>query len=193
MNDEMRKESLSKYIDEVVGSLNIMKKEHLNILVNIMKVLDDARHSGKNIYIMGNGGSASTASHMSSDMNKGAMVEGKPRFKAISLADNIPVMLAWGNDSSYEDIFVEQLKNFLKEGDIVIGISGSGNSKNVLKAIDYANKNGAKTIGFTGFEGGKLKELAQIDLVVPNHLMQQIEDIHLLIEHAITYTFSGEK
>ena len=123
---------------------------------------------------------------MASDLNKGANRKDAPRFKAVALTDNIPAMLAWANDASYDDIFVEQLRNHLEKGDMVIGISGSGNSPNVLKALHYANDQGAVTVGLTGFDGGKIAQLAKRVYVVPNHCMQQIEDVHLVIEHMIS-------
>jgi D-sedoheptulose 7-phosphate isomerase len=175
-----------KYLDEVAKTLEHMEKDLPFKAEEIVSALVKARDSGKRVYICGNGGSASTASHMASDLNKGANRKDAPRFKAVALTDNIPAMLAWANDSSYDDIFVEQLKNHLEKGDIVIGISGSGNSPNVLKALHYANDEGALTIGLTGFDGGKVTQLAQICYVVPNHVMQQIEDIHLLIEHMLS-------
>ena len=175
-----------KYLDEVAKTLEHMEKDLPFKAEAIVSALVKARDSGKRVYICGNGGSASTASHMASDLNKGANRKDAPRFKAVALTDNIPSMLAWANDSSYDDIFVEQLKNHLEKGDIVIGISGSGNSPNVLKALHYANDEGALTIGLTGFDGGKVAQLVQICYVVPNHVMQQIEDIHLLIEHMLS-------
>ena len=175
-----------KYLDEVAKTLEHMEKDLPFKAEAIVSALVKARDSGKRVYICGNGGSASTASHMASDLNKGANRRDAPRFKAVALTDNIPAMLAWANDSSYDDIFVEQLKNHLEKGDVVIGISGSGNSPNVLKTLHYANDEGAITIGLTGFDGGKVTQLAQICYVVPNHVMQQIEDIHLLIEHMLS-------
>jgi D-sedoheptulose 7-phosphate isomerase len=135
---------------------------------------------------MGNGGSASTASHMASDLNKGANRTDAPRFSAIALTDNIPLMMAWANDSSYDDVFIEQLRNHLEKGDVVIGISGSGNSLNVLKAIGYANSSGATTIGLAGFDGGELAKMAKISYTVPSHCMQQVEDVHLILEHMLS-------
>ncbi len=158
-----------------------------------VEILYKARQDKRTVFIMGNGGSASTASHFVGDLSKGTIVEGYPRFKAISLTDNIPNMLAWGNDSCYEDIFIEQLRNLLNPNDVVIGISGSGNSENVLRAIQYANDHGAITIGWSGFSGGKLKDIAQISLVVPSQYMQRIEDIHLLLEHLVTSLIREEQ
>ncbi len=193
MND-FRTEFVSDYISRIKRILDDMQKYDLSEKANaIVDVLLTARKENKTVFIMGNGGSASTASHFVGDLSKGTIVDGYPRFKAIALTDNIPNMLAWGNDSCYEDIFVEQLKNFLNPGDVVIGISGSGNSKNVLRAIEYANAHNAITVGFSGFEGGELKDLAQISLVVPSNYMQRIEDIHLLLEHMMTSLIREEQ
>jgi len=175
-----------KYLDEVAKTLEHMEKDLPFKAEEIVSALVKARDSGKRVYICGNGGSASTASHMASDLNKGSNRKDARRFKAVALTDNIPAMLAWANDSSYDDIFVEQLRNHLEKGDVVIGISGSGNSSNVLKALHYANDEGALTIGLTGFDGGKMAQLAKICYVVPSHTMQQIEDIHLVIEHMLS-------
>lgn len=175
-----------KYLDEVIRSLEDMKRSFPSKATEILLILTGARTSGKKVYLMGNGGSASTASHMASDLNKGANRNDAPRFRAIALTDNIPLMMAWANDSSYDDVFVEQLRNHLEAGDVVIGISGSGNSPNVLKAIEYANTKGAVTIGMTGFDGGKLAKMARTVYIVPSHCMQQVEDAHLIMEHMLS-------
>ena len=175
-----------RYIGEVKSILTRMEKDLPPKMREITAALVKARNAGKRVYTLGNGGSASTASHMASDLNKGASRHGVPRFKTLALTDSVPSMLAWGNDSSYEDIFVEQLKNHLEKGDVIIAISGSGNSENVLKAVEYANKEGAVTIGLTGFDGGKLARMAKISYIVPSNCMQQIEDVHLLIEHMLS-------
>ena len=141
---------------------------------------------------MGNGGSASTASHFVADLLKTSITNENNRFKAISLTDNIPVLLAWSNDESYENIFSNQLENFLQKNDIVIGISGSGNSENVLNAIQLANKKQAITIGLSGKGGGKLSELAKINLIVKSDDMLTIETIHLLVCHLITTIIRSE-
>ena len=153
----------------------------------------DARKRGNIVYFMGNGGSAATANHFVCDLGKGTIVEGYPRFKALSLSDNIPMMLAWGNDACYEDIFVEQLKNLMNPGDVIVGISGSGNSGNVLRAIQWANENDGITVGLTGFAGGKLKDMAKHVMVVPIHYMQKIEDIHMLVDHLVTSLIREEE
>lgn len=185
------------YIDGVMACLKEMKEKGMDGLLALSDILLDAKKGGKHVFIMGNGGSASTASHFASDLMKGTLAgDDRVRFKAFSLSDNIPLMSAWANDSSYDDIFVEQLKNLLSEGDVVVGISGSGNSPNILKALEYANGRGAVTVGLTGRhlgKVGKIKRIAKSCLVVPVEMMQQIEDVHLLIEHMITAMMREEQ
>jgi D-sedoheptulose 7-phosphate isomerase len=175
-----------KYLDEVAKTFQKMEKDLPYKTDEIVTALLKARDSGRRVHICGNGGSASTALHMASDLNKGANRKDAPRFKAFALTNNKPAMLASANDTSYDNIFVEQLRNHLEKGDIVIGISGSGNSPNVLKALHYANDDGALTIGLAGFDGGEMAQLAKICYAVPSQTMQQIEDIHLLLEHMIS-------
>ena len=151
----------------------------------IARILFEARESKQTIFAMGNGGSGSTASHLVNDWAKGTIHGNHQRLKAIALTDNIPLMLAWANDSSYEDIFLEQLRNLMNPNDVVVGISGSGNSANVIKAIQYANDNQAITIGLTGFDGGKLQSIAQECIIVPSDNMQQIENMHLIVQHLL--------
>ena len=152
---------------------------------SFMKVLLEARDNGKQIFIMGNGGSASTASHFCCDFNKGMSYQQDKKFKMICLNDNVATMLAYANDVSYENVFVEQLKNFLQDGDVVVGISGSGNSKNVLRAIEYANMNGAITVGLTGYDGGILKQIVKCSVNANVNDMQISEDIHMMLCHLI--------
>jgi D-sedoheptulose 7-phosphate isomerase len=144
-----------------------------------------AYDGGKQVFIMGNGGSGSTASHFVCDINKGSCLEHKKKFKVICLNDNVPTVLAYANDLSYDKIFIEQLKNFLQPGDVVIGISGSGNSNNVLMAVNYAKENGATTIGLTGFDGGKLAKIVHIPFVVAINDMQKVEDLHMIVVHML--------
>ena len=165
-----------------VGNL----REVSQILKNIFEKLISARDNDQTIYVMGNGGSASTATHFTSDLLKTSIVKNKKRFKAHSLSDNIPVVLAWANDDEYNNIFLGQLENFLKKNDIVIGFSGSGNSENVIKAIEFANNNNATTISFTGKGGGKISKISQINLTIPSDDMLTIETMHLLICHLLT-------
>ena len=144
-----------------------------------------AYHEEKSIFTMGNGGSGSTASHFAADINKGCCLDLDKKFKMICLNDNIATILALANDLSYDFIFVEQLKNFYKPGDLVIGISGSGNSENVLNALRYARENGGRTIGICGFSGGKLAEISDIPFIVKVDDMQKVEDLHMIIVHMI--------
>jgi D-sedoheptulose 7-phosphate isomerase len=137
------------------------------------------------IFVMGNGGSGSTASHLACDINKGCCIDLELKFRMICLNDNMPTMLALANDISYEVVFEEQLKNFFNPGDVVIGISGSGNSKNVLRAIGFAAANGGKTIGWSGFDGGKLSRMVELPLVIKSHDMQQVEDAHMVMAHIL--------
>jgi len=159
--------------------------DQTEIITKITNLLIKTRDKGKNIYVMGNGGSGSTASHFVSDLLKTAITKGNKRFSAISLVDNTPVLLAWSNDSSYEEIFVEQLRNFLSKGDVVIAFSGSGKSKNVIKAFKFAKKKGAYCIGFTGMNGGYFPKLSDICCVVNNYDMLIIESAHLALCHCI--------
>jgi len=175
-----------EYIKNLQKSLSTISEAEI---MTVIRILDDAREQKHMIFIMGNGGSASNASHFVNGLSQGATVDHKTRFRAIALTDNIPNLLAYGNDNGYENIFLEQLKNFLNDEDIVIGISGSGNSSNVIKAIEYANNHNAITIGFTGFDGGVLKKIAQYNIHVPCELMEMVEDIHLSLSHLISSYF----
>lgn len=178
-------------IDSILNKQNKCIKEILETSSTIEKIVDAliaARNNGKKIFTMGNGGSGSTASHFVSDLLKTAITKGDKRFSATSLVDNVPVILAWSNDKSYDDVFVEQLKNFLSEGDIVVGFSGSGKSKNILNALEYARKNGAICIGITGMSGGQFPKYCQICLIIPSYNMLTIESMHLLVCHCIIET-----
>jgi D-sedoheptulose 7-phosphate isomerase len=145
-----------------------------------------ANESGRMVYLFGNGGSASLASHLACDLGKGtAYCNGGKRFRVLALTDNLPTLTAWANDSSYEDVFSEQLRNFVEPQDVAFAISGSGNSKNVLNALEVAREVGATTVGISGFHGGKMKALCEICVVVPTNNMQIIEDVHLAMAHSI--------
>lgn len=151
----------------------------------VVKVLMETNQAGRTVFICGNGGSASTATHFACDLAKRPLVPGQPRFRVIALTDNNALMTAISNDISYDDVFSEQLRSLVRAGDVVIGISGSGNSKNVLKAMQVANEFGAITIGFCGYDGGKLKGMVNIPVHIPSHTMAMVEDVHLMLEHAI--------
>lgn len=146
-----------------------------------------AYHQNRTIFLFGNGGSAALASHFACDLGKGTIRGGEPqkRFRVLALTDNLPLLTAWANDSCYEDVFAQQLQNFVEPGDVVFAISGSGNSANVLRALEVAHKAGALNIGLTGYCGGKMKNLCSLCIVIPSENMQIIEDLHLSVTHAI--------
>jgi len=173
-------ENIEQYIAEVQGTLNRLSAK---VIYNVIGVLEYARANNKRIFIMGNGGSAATSSHFACDLGKGTIQPDRPRFRVIALTDNMPLFSAYANDMGYEHVFSEQLASLVERGDVVIGISGSGNSENVLKAIKLANSMGAITIGMTGFDGGKLKGLADLCLHVPSSCMGQAEDVHVILVH----------
>lgn len=144
-----------------------------------------ANRAGQTVFIFGNGGSAATATHFGCDLAKRPIVAGQPRFRVISLTDNNALMTALSNDISYDAVFAEQLIPLVRKGDVAIGISGSGNSRNVLNAIEVAKQAGATTIGFSGYDGGKLKPMVDISVHIPSFNMAMVEDVHLMLEHAI--------
>ncbi|HXA64464.1 MAG TPA: SIS domain-containing protein [Bryobacteraceae bacterium] len=152
----------------------------------------EARDSSKHIFVCGNGGSAATASHFTCDIVKGASYNRDTRFRIMALTDSLPTLTAYSNDVGYECIFVEQLKNFAQPGDLVMCISGSGNSPNVVRAMEYANSIGCKTIALTGRDGGQLGPLAQLNVHVAVPHMGRIEDAHMVVCHMIAYHFMEE-
>ena len=151
----------------------------------VISVLLEGVQRGSKVFIFGNGGNASTASHFACDLAKNTIVSGAPRFRVIALNDNIPLMTAWANDTAYDNIFSAQLSSLVEAGDIVIGISCSGNSGNVLNAMAVARQNGATTIAFTGDRGGHLKEIVDYCILAPSPSIEQQEDVHLILEHCI--------
>jgi len=155
-------------------------------IIRVVEVLNEPRDKGKRVFTFGNGGSAATASHIACDFSKGAASQDRPGLRAYSLNDSIPLTTAWANDTDYETIFSAQLAGLADPGDVVIAISGSGNSPNVLNGVRAARIRGATTIGFSGFDGGRLESLVDIAIVVNNHVMEQVEDVHLLLGHVIT-------
>ena len=178
------KNSITSYIDEQQRCMTLLKSNSDKIN-DICNQLLNARNKRKNIFVFGNGGSGSTASHFVSDLLKTAIVKKEKRFKAISLTDNVPVILAWSNDVSYDDVFIEQLKNHFSKGDILIGFSGSGNSKNIIKSLKFGKENNAYCIGFTGKSGGKMNKFCDICLKVPSQDMLTIESQDIMICHCI--------
>jgi D-sedoheptulose 7-phosphate isomerase len=175
------------FITQIDSYFDVLKKVIDEIdrteIEKAMICLKNARNSKRFIYSMGNGGSAATASHYAGDFNKGLSLGREKRFRFIALNDNLPTILSLANDVSYTSIFIEQLKNFLEPQDVVVAISGSGNSENVVSAVRYAKEHGGIIIGLTGYDGGKLKELSDIKLHVPIDNMQIVEDLHMVFDH----------
>ena len=176
------KDFIFDYLNQLKGLLDVFPSDRFE---EIGRALLSAYNEERQVFIMGNGGSGSTASHFVCDINKGSCLELKKKFKVICLNDNVPTILAYANDLSYDKIFVEPLKNFLQPKDLVIGISGSGNSENVLQAVSYARENGARTIGLSGFNGGKLAQIVDIPFVAKINDMQKVEDIHMIVVHML--------
>ncbi|MFC1952754.1 SIS domain-containing protein [Chloroflexota bacterium] len=183
---------MTEYLSDTKNILGSIEKDLIEKTDRLASIMVSARENKNMVFFMGNGGSASTASHVAQDLAKCTITEELPRFRATALTDNIPSMLAWANDTSFEEIFVEQLKNLMEPGDIIIGISGSGNSMNVFKAIEYANRNGGITVGISGYDGGKLLQSAQENIHVPSHDMQKVEDIHVIILHLLISVLRDE-
>jgi D-sedoheptulose 7-phosphate isomerase len=171
------------------SALQAMESIDLEKVNEAIEWFREARDSGRRIFVCGNGGSASTASHFACDMVKGASFERPARFKMLALTDSLPTITAYSNDVGYEVVFVEQLRNFAEPGDLFMAISGSGNSPNVLRAIEYANSAGCRTIALTGRDGGKLGPLAQLNIQVNVRHMGRIEDAHFVVCHMICYYF----
>jgi D-sedoheptulose 7-phosphate isomerase len=148
-------------------------------------IIMKAYRSGRTVFVFGNGGGSATAAHFVCDLAKGTVAENRPRLKAMSLSNDIALLTAWANDTDYTNTFGEQLRNFVEEGDVVIGLSGSGMSPNVINAFHIANESRAKTVLFSGFQGGKARLVADETIIVPSDDMQQIEDVHLILTHII--------
>lgn len=157
-------------------------------IAQVVEALQTARLNGRQVFIMGNGGSASTASHFVCDLAKNTRRPSLPHFRVIGLTDNMAIFSAYANDEGYENVFAAQLANLIEADDVVIAISASGNSANVIKAIEEARRHNANAIGFTGFDGGRLASLVDIHVHVDSHTIEHVEDIHLMIEHMIVKT-----
>jgi len=179
-------EFIKNYFKELKKTIDEISTEDVK---KVIDVLYDAYRKDKQIFIIGNGGSASTASHFACDLSKGTLQrvydEKEKRFRVMSLTDNVALLTALGNDLSYDDVFSQQLKNLINQEDVLIAITGSGNSQNILNAVDTASKSGAVTIGFLGFDGGKLKDKVNHYIHVPSSHYGRIEDVHLVLEHLI--------
>ena len=162
------------------------------LIAEVIDVLQQARRQGNQVFILGNGGSASTASHFACDLAKNTRQEGLPHFRVIGLTDNMAMFSALANDGGYENVFSEQLASLVRPGDIVIAISASGNSKNVINAAETAHRFEATVIGLTGFDGGRLAQLASINIQVNSNIIEHVEDIHLMLEHLIVSSIKGQ-
>ena len=160
-------------------------QEQSETIDKIIKIIISTKNKNKTIFTMGNGGSGSTASHFASDLQKTTILKNENRIKSISLVDNMPLILAWANDVSFESIFEEQLKNYIEKGDVVIAFSGSGKSKNVVNALKFAKKQGAKCIGFTGKSGGHFNNICDVIFKIQSNDMLTIESQHVTVSHCI--------
>ena len=169
--------------------LDAIDKIDLGKVHQAIDLFHEARAAGRHIFVCGNGGSASTSSHFACDVVKGASYNRAEKFKIMALTDQLPTLTAYANDVSYDAVFVEQLRNFANPGDLFMGISGSGNSPNVLRAMEYANSAGCKTIALTGRDGGQLGPMAQLNIQVGVPHMGRIEDAHMIVCHMICYYF----
>ena len=176
----------SEYKEQLLRAIETIPLDRVEQAIDWLK---QARARDRAIFTCGNGGSASTASHFVCDMVKGASYNRPKRFRIQALTDSLATLTAYSNDVSYECVFVEQLKNFAQPGDVLVAISGSGNSPNVLRAVEYANSAGLQTIGLTGRDGGQLGRLAQLDINVADPHMGRIEDGHMIVAHMLCYYF----
>lgn len=179
------KNSLKDYLEKEVCIIKGLDLESIN---NVMNVFETARLKRGKIFICGNGGSAATASHFASDFNKGVSENLDVKYDFECLNDNVPMMMAIANDISYEDIFSVPLKNKMKSGDVFVGISGSGNSQNVVNAMKYAKNIGGVTVAIVGYDGGRLKEMADYCIHININNMQIAEDLHMIMDHLMMFT-----
>lgn len=173
---------LETYLTELQETVARLPVEQVNQVVDIL--LKNVKTGGK-VFMCGNGGSASTASHFACDLAKNTVVSGAPHFKVIALTDNMALVTAWSNDTAYDHVFSAQLDPLVQAGDVVIGISCSGNSQNVINAMEIAKQHGATTIAFTGDTGGRLKDVVDLCIKAPSPRIEQQEDVHLILEHSI--------
>lgn len=176
-------EAINRYIAELEQMMHTISLANLEAVLGI---LEQTYRNGHRMFIMGNGGSAATASHFALDLAKNTITTGAPRLKAISLTDHVPLITAWSNDTAYEHIFAEQLANMIEPGDVAIGISASGNSPNVINALNLAKRYRASTIGLLGAKGGVIKDIVDAYVLAPGQNIEQEEDAHMILAHMIT-------
>lgn len=180
------KKLIEKYLEQ---EIDVLKRIDLSAVNAALNLLEEGIKREATIYVFGNGGSAATASHFQNDFNKGVSEHIDKKFRFLCLNDNVATIMAIANDIGYEDVFRFQLQGKVKEGDILMAISGSGNSINVINAVEYGKKFGCKVVGLTGYSGGKLKELSDISLHVPVNSMQITEDVHMIFNHLMMSVF----
>lgn len=186
MIEKIRKETaegIEWYFGEMKSVLDRIEREPIQ---RAIAVLHQARLDGRQVFIMGNGGSASTAGHMVCDLAKNTRHPQWPGYRVIGLSDNMAIFSALANDHGYENVFAMQLANLMNTGDVIVAISTSGNSPNVLRAVELANERGSTVIGMTGFDAGKLGRMVDVHIHVPSDCIEQVEDVHLMLEHLIT-------
>lgn len=186
----MKEELVKSYIK---NEIDILSKIDISLISRLINLIDTTYQKRATIYVCGNGGSALTASHISCDFNKCLNEIYENKFNVVCLSDNVGVITALANDISYQDIYYKQLINKLKRNDLLIAISGSGNSANVIKAAEYAKNVGTNVVSLTGFDGGKLKTLSDFDINIPISNMQIVEDVHLMINHLMVWYMLMEK
>jgi len=179
-------ELIKDYIEKEIETLRALDT---GAIAEAICLLEETFQAGRDVYVFGNGGSAATASHIANDFNKGISEYTEKKFRFLCLNDNVPTLMAIANDIGYEEVFRFQLDGRLREGDLVIAISGSGNSPNVVRAVEYAKARGNRVICLTGFAGGRLGELADVQLNAPVRSMQIAEDIHMFFDHLIMSVF----
>ena len=182
---DYRKE-VATYIEHEIETLRAMDADAINDALNLLL---ETMENGNTVFVFGNGGSSATASHFQNDFNKGVSEHIEKKFNFLCLNDNVATVMAVANDIGFEEIFRFQLRGHIKPGDVVLAISGSGNSKNVINAVEYAKEQGNMIIGLTGFGGGKLRKLSDVSLHVPINSMQITEDIHMVLDHLMMSIF----
>ncbi len=173
------------YLDRMASLLRALSVEEID---NATALLWDNYQAGRRAVFCGNGGSAATASHLPADFQKNMFLHGGRPWECLSLVDSVPLLTAWGNDTEYANVFAAQARTWLRPGDLLVAISGSGNSPNILAAVEAAHEAGAVTLGWSGFGGGKLADLAQHNVVVHSDNMQMVEDAHIVVGHLIYST-----
>lgn len=177
---------IKDYLKHEVETIQHLDIDQINAALNLLL---ETFENGNTVYVFGNGGSSSTASHFQNDFNKGVSEHTEKKFNLLCLNDNVATVMAVANDIGFEEVFRFQLQGHIRPGDVVMAISGSGNSKNVINAVEYAKQQGNKIIGLTGFGGGKLKELSDVSLHVPINSMQVTEDVHMIFDHLMMSVF----